>query len=171
MPLKTNEKLITERLATDPRFGAEWERTAFARAVALEVVRYRSENGLSQRELAEMLLTKQPRVARIERGDTTPSIPNSAAEPRFSTPRRQPTRRRRDRAAGENRDVSRWRTYGNSNIRASAAPTRSRTTSALRWTWARMNAAAASASRAKMQATISRCSVIVAPMRSSVVKS
>ena len=73
--LKTNEELIAEKLATDPAFRAEWERTALARAVALEVVRYRSENGLSQRRLAEMLLMKQPQVARIERGDTTPSIP------------------------------------------------------------------------------------------------
>lgn len=73
--LKTNQDLITDRVATDPAFRAEWERTALARAVALEVVRYRSANGLSQRELAEMLLMKQPQVARIERGDTTPSIP------------------------------------------------------------------------------------------------
>lgn len=58
-----------------------------------------------------------------------------------------------------------------SNIRASASPTRSRTTRALRCTCARMNAAAASASRASTQPTISRCSVIVAPMRSSDVKS
>ncbi len=60
---------------------------------------------------------------------------------------------------------------GCSNIRASADPTRSRTTSAERCTWARMKAAAASASRARTHATISRCSAIVAPMRSSVVKS
>ena len=60
---------------------------------------------------------------------------------------------------------------GCSNIRASAVPTRSRTTSAERWTCARMNAAAPSASRARTQPRISRCSEIVAPMRSSVVKS
>ena len=58
-----------------------------------------------------------------------------------------------------------------SNIRASAEPARSRTTSAERCTCARMKAAAASASRARTQATISRCSEVVAPIRSSVVKS
>jgi hypothetical protein len=39
--LTTNEELISERLANDPAFRVEWERTALARAVALEVVRYR----------------------------------------------------------------------------------------------------------------------------------
>jgi len=72
--LQTNHDLIAEQLATDPAFRAEWERTAVARAVALEVLGYRSRNGLSQRQLAEMLDMKQPQVARIERGDTTPSI-------------------------------------------------------------------------------------------------
>jgi hypothetical protein len=72
--------------------------------------------------------------------------------------------RRRGRAGG-------GQPSGNSNIRASAVPTRSRTTRAERWTWARMNAAAASASPARTQRMISRCSAIVAPMRSSVVKS
>ena len=72
--LKTNEELIAEQLRTDPEFRAEWERTALARAVAVAIVRYRAENDLSQRELAERLGMKQPQVARLELGDVNPSM-------------------------------------------------------------------------------------------------
>lgn len=72
--LKTNEELVAEQLRDDPEFRAEWERTALARAVALKVITFRSQNGLSQRELAQKLAMKQPQVARLESGDVTPSI-------------------------------------------------------------------------------------------------
>lgn len=72
--LKTNEELIVEQLRNDPEFRAEWERTALARAVALKVITYRSQNSLSQRKLAQRLGMKQPQVARLESGDVTPSI-------------------------------------------------------------------------------------------------
>ncbi len=72
--MKTNDELIAEQLRTDPEFRAEWERTALARAVAVAIVRYRAEHGLSQRELAGRLSMKQPQVARLELGDTNPSI-------------------------------------------------------------------------------------------------
>jgi transcriptional regulator with XRE-family HTH domain len=72
--MKTNDELIAEQLRTDPAFRAEWERTALARAVAVAIVRYRAENDLSQRELAERLGMKQPQVARLELGEVNPSI-------------------------------------------------------------------------------------------------
>lgn len=72
--MKTNDELIAEQLRADPEFRAEWERTALARAVAVAIVRYRSEHDLSQRELAERLGMKQPQVARLELGDVNPSI-------------------------------------------------------------------------------------------------
>lgn len=72
--MKTNEELIAEHLRTDPEFRAEWERTALARAVAVAIVRYRSDHDLSQRELAERLGMKQPQVARLELGEVNPSI-------------------------------------------------------------------------------------------------
>lgn len=72
--LKTSDELLQEELRDDPEFRAEWERTALARAVALRVVTYRSQHGLSQRALAERLGMKQPQVARLERGDVTPTI-------------------------------------------------------------------------------------------------
>jgi transcriptional regulator with XRE-family HTH domain len=72
--IKTNDELIAEQLGTDPEFRANWERTALARAVAVAIVRYRSEHDLSQRELAERLGMKQPQVARLELGEVNPSM-------------------------------------------------------------------------------------------------
>lgn len=71
--MKTNDELIAEQM-TDPAFRAEWERTAVARAVALRVLRYRSERALSQRDLAKVLDMEQPQVARLERGDVNPTL-------------------------------------------------------------------------------------------------
>src|SRR6202050_1172904 len=71
--LKTNDEILQEELQ-DPEFRAEWERTALARAVALAVVRYRGDHGLSQRKLAERLGMKQPQVARLELGEVNPSM-------------------------------------------------------------------------------------------------
>jgi ribosome-binding protein aMBF1 (putative translation factor) len=72
--MKTNDELIAEELRTDPEFRTEWERTALARSVAVAIVRYRAEQDLSQRELAQRLGMKQPQVARLERGEVNPSI-------------------------------------------------------------------------------------------------
>ena len=71
--LKTNDEILQEELQ-DPEFRAEWERTALARAVALAIVRYRGDHGLSQRDLAERLGMKQPQVARLELGEVNPSM-------------------------------------------------------------------------------------------------
>jgi ribosome-binding protein aMBF1 (putative translation factor) len=72
--LKTNDAVIARKLSEDPAFRAEWERTALGRAVALTVVGYRGDHGLSQRGLARRLGMTQPQVARLERGDVNPSI-------------------------------------------------------------------------------------------------
>lgn len=69
----THERLLEQELE-DPAFRAEWERTALARAVATEVVRYRGKYGLTQRALAEQLEMKQPQVARLEGGEHNPSV-------------------------------------------------------------------------------------------------
>lgn len=71
--LKTNDEILQQELQ-DAEFRAEWERTALARAVALAVVRYRGDHGLSQRNLAERLGMKQPQVARLEVGEVNPSM-------------------------------------------------------------------------------------------------
>jgi transcriptional regulator with XRE-family HTH domain len=72
--LKTNDKILEQELSSDPDFRAHWERTALGRAVALAIVRYRAEHGLSQRDLAQQLGMKQPQVARLELGEVNPSI-------------------------------------------------------------------------------------------------
>lgn len=65
---------VLEAQLQDPEFRAEWERTALARAVAIAIVRYRTERKLSQRALAHALSWKQPQVARLELGEHNPSI-------------------------------------------------------------------------------------------------
>lgn len=71
--LKTSEEVLARELR-DPEFREEWERTALARAVALKVLRYRAEQGISQRELGELLGMPQSQVSRLEAGEHDPSI-------------------------------------------------------------------------------------------------
>jgi transcriptional regulator with XRE-family HTH domain len=58
----------------DPEFRAEWEWTALARWLVVEVAHYRAEHDLSQRQLAERLGVHQSDVARMETGEHTPSL-------------------------------------------------------------------------------------------------
>lgn len=71
---KTHGEVVAEEIHKDPEFHAEWERHALAREVAAELVRYRSEQGLSQRALAEHLGVSQPRVAKLESGEHNPDL-------------------------------------------------------------------------------------------------
>ena len=64
---------ILEEDLHDPEVRAEWERTALARAVAVEVIRYRSRHGLTQTALAAKLGMRQPAISRLELGETNPS--------------------------------------------------------------------------------------------------
>ena len=58
----------------DDETRAEYDRTVFANAVAIRVIRYRAEHGLSQSALARLLGMKQPGIARLEAGDHEPSL-------------------------------------------------------------------------------------------------
>ena len=71
--IKTASESLKERLR-DPAFRQEWERTALARAVALRLAEYRSDNALSQSALARKLEMQQPAIARLEAGDHNPSV-------------------------------------------------------------------------------------------------
>jgi transcriptional regulator with XRE-family HTH domain len=71
--LQNSDEVLREELR-DPVFRAEWERTAPARAVALTVLRYRTEHKLSQRALGRLLGMAQSQVARLEAGEHNPSI-------------------------------------------------------------------------------------------------
>jgi DNA-binding XRE family transcriptional regulator len=72
--IKTEEEVLAEALAADPEFAAEWERLALARTVAGRLIAYRSDKGLSQRELAKRLGVSQPRVVELESGEKNPQI-------------------------------------------------------------------------------------------------
>jgi DNA-binding XRE family transcriptional regulator len=71
---KTADEVLAAALEADPEFTAEWERLALARIVATRLIAYRSENGLSQRELAKRLGVSQPRVVELESGEKNPQI-------------------------------------------------------------------------------------------------
>lgn len=72
--LSTTVEVRDEQLRRDPIFREYWERTALARAVAIAVVRYRSQHGLTQTKLASKLGIRQPHVARLELGEHNPSM-------------------------------------------------------------------------------------------------
>jgi DNA-binding XRE family transcriptional regulator len=72
--IKTEEEVVAAALTADPEFAAEWERLALARTVAARLIAYRSENGLSQRNLAKCLGVSQPRVVELESGEKNPQI-------------------------------------------------------------------------------------------------
>ncbi len=71
---KTFEEVLAAEFERDPEFRREWERTALARAVATEIIRYRSAHKLSQRAFAKILGVKQPFVVRLESGETNPQL-------------------------------------------------------------------------------------------------
>ncbi len=71
--LKTGEELVAED-RRDPEVAAELERTAVANQLAILVIQYRVEHGLTQTALARQLGMKQPAVARLETGDHEPSL-------------------------------------------------------------------------------------------------
>lgn len=55
-------------------YRREYERTHFANDVAVRVVQYRAEHGLSQTALAKLLDMHQPAIARLEAGEHEPSL-------------------------------------------------------------------------------------------------
>jgi DNA-binding XRE family transcriptional regulator len=67
------DQVIDERLQ-DPGFRAQWDKTAFARQVAIRIIQYRVDEGLTQTQLAQAVGMKQPVIARLESGDQPPSL-------------------------------------------------------------------------------------------------
>ncbi len=62
--LKTASQIAAEELA-DPKIRREHERTEAAHAVAMRVIGYRIDHGLSQTRLARLLGTHKPAIARL----------------------------------------------------------------------------------------------------------
>jgi ribosome-binding protein aMBF1 (putative translation factor) len=71
--VKSGDELVAEDVR-DPEVAAELERTAVANQLAILVIQYRVEHGLTQTALARKLGMKQPAVARLEAGDHEPSL-------------------------------------------------------------------------------------------------
>jgi transcriptional regulator with XRE-family HTH domain len=65
---------VLEEQLQDPEFAAEWDRTEFAREVAIRVVKYRTEHEMTQRDLAKATGLTQPAIGRLEAGEHTPSL-------------------------------------------------------------------------------------------------
>ena len=71
--LKTSDELLDEQLQ-DPEFRTEWERTALARAIAIAVLAFRTDRGMSQGAIGKALGMTQPQVASLESGNVNPSM-------------------------------------------------------------------------------------------------
>jgi len=71
--LKTSEDLLADDVR-DPNVAVELARTAVANQLAILVIGYRVEHGLTQTALARKLGVKQPAVARLEAGDHEPTV-------------------------------------------------------------------------------------------------
>jgi DNA-binding XRE family transcriptional regulator len=59
---------------SDPGFRKLWDDSAFAREVALKIVRYRADNNLTQAQLGRMIGMTQPAIARLEIGEENPTL-------------------------------------------------------------------------------------------------
>jgi DNA-binding XRE family transcriptional regulator len=71
--LRTSQQIADDELR-DAGVRSEYDRTAFANAVAIKVIAYRADHGLSQTALARRLGMSQPAIARLEAGDHEPSL-------------------------------------------------------------------------------------------------
>jgi transcriptional regulator with XRE-family HTH domain len=70
---RTHQEVLDSLLADD-ELRAAWEETTVARAVANQVIRYRAEHGLSQREVAAKLGVSHALVGRLELGEHEPRL-------------------------------------------------------------------------------------------------
>jgi len=65
---------LHRRDLSDPAYRAEYERTRLANEVAIRVIRYRTEHGLTQTAFGRLVGMRQPHVARLESGEHEPSL-------------------------------------------------------------------------------------------------
>lgn len=63
---------IHQRDLADPAYRAEHERTRFANDVAIRVLAYRTDHGLTQTAFGKTVGLRQPQLARLEAGEHEP---------------------------------------------------------------------------------------------------
>ena len=71
--LISNKDVLAEELLDD-EFRAIWEAQAPARALAIRLVGYRIDHGITQTELARRIGIRQPALSRLEAGEHMPTI-------------------------------------------------------------------------------------------------
>jgi ribosome-binding protein aMBF1 (putative translation factor) len=72
--MRTADEIHERSMRNNPEYRREIERTQLANDVAIKVIRYRADHGLSQAQLARKLGMRQPHIARLEAGDHEPSV-------------------------------------------------------------------------------------------------
>ena len=70
MDFQTHKK----QLLKNPKFRKAYEESEFEYQIARAIIRARIEKGLTQKQLAEKLNTKQSVISRVESANTTPSL-------------------------------------------------------------------------------------------------
>ena len=70
MDFETHKKLLMK----NPKFRKAYEESQLEYEIASAVIRARIEKGLTQKQLAEKLNTKQSVISRVESANTTPSL-------------------------------------------------------------------------------------------------
>lgn len=69
-----NYKTLRERILSNPRVQKEYDKNKLSFEVARIAIEARIAQKMSQKELAKRVGTKQPSIARIESGNSLPSL-------------------------------------------------------------------------------------------------
>ena len=70
MDWDTHKKILLK----DPKFRKAYEESRLEYEIARAIIRARIEKGLTQKQLADKLNTKQSVISRVESANTTPSL-------------------------------------------------------------------------------------------------
>ncbi len=68
------EDFKKKRFEEDPELKKEYDKLALEYKIISQIIDLRKKRKISQKQLAELLNTKQPSIARLESGDYNPSI-------------------------------------------------------------------------------------------------
>lgn len=69
-----NHNEVKKQLLQNPKVKSEYDDLKVLYDIKREIIRLRLEQGLSQKELADKMNTKQSAISRLESGEYNPSI-------------------------------------------------------------------------------------------------